>query len=211
MFKTIFWSGLVGILIGIAVGTIGTIFLYFHIGFSFSKEINLGIDPLGVISLLVTVALALYFTQKLSDKSIESRTTKDLLIERLGSLENQILEKVRSTYHHKTFEFIQQVTKVIRTSVKEELDLLVSYSVISVDNPKSLLLQTRTTELWTLLTFVPPSGSETDTSTRVDSGKIIYSTETIEEIGLKLSQIKRLIVDLQIIVNSSTGKLSSSQ
>jgi len=74
----------------LAIGTIIGGFLVVYHPIPFSKEVTVNIDPTNIISMLVTIILAVYVVGAISKNSEIERVEKDLLIKDLGEYKNKV-------------------------------------------------------------------------------------------------------------------------
>ena len=170
-------------------------------GFKFAPEIILEISPLEIVSLGITVLLALYVTSKLTKKTEEDRIEKDLLISDLKEFKAEFVSKVHKILHSKTIKVVEvsSTLKVLRIALNTIIELVDKHNLAQTCAARAEL-DKRIRDINDLLTDVPQDAHD---GTVISGGEISLTAERKDKVVAVLYDFNKLVFEVVAAVNRS--------
>jgi len=190
-------------ILGIFIGFYACIFFKKHTFLTISNSISIEIDPLEILSLLITILLAIYVARILSKQNDSEKNEKDLLIQYFSDFRIQLSSKISKILEQEAFESIGTASemKIIRKKLDSIVGLAVQYKFIKLNDNTSVELQSKARDLWELLTNTPKKAASNANAT-VKDGIARLRLEQINKAETTLIEIEKLLFDLTIKINS---------
>lgn len=192
---------------------IGGIYLsVFIAGFIVSKavdfqyfEISKNIDIVNILSLIITVWLAILITTIFEKRNGDYRIEKDLIINRIGNIfDIASTLQVESITGKIAFTEAASSIKRINTSLCS-IYKIVSKCHFDISDPIQHKLSSNLTELREALTNTPRLSEEqinaTNLPIEIRDGMIYYNRDRISQIEVKFDNLKDILLELQIDIN----------
>ncbi len=181
------------LVIGILIGKIVTIPCSFAVS----------MDPLEGVSILCTVFVAVYVSSILESQKDSFKIKRDLALSRAKDLDEYVHEIAEfiSISGQKYGEITFRLKKIFMMS--ERISKVLTLTKIKNQDFRNKF-QNLHKELRVLMTNIPISISSSEEIPLVcTDGKVIYSRERLQEIEIKLDEVKDCVLKLQIeIVNN---------
>ncbi len=190
------------LLLGVAIGVLLSIFAFAN-RLSLSPTVALQVDPLGVVTLLVTVLLAVYVLRKLNKKDEGDKVEREILVRNFTDFENNLTNIIKGLLIQSqkgvSVTNVAAVLKRNRTRAQALILLASEQKLLPPDCPHSKNLMVTIKKIQDLMTSTPKVGAIED-GIRVKDGKLFYSTNHIDQIAdgvFKMNNnIFRLIVEI---------------
>lgn len=167
-------------------------------GISVSKQVNLSLNPFDLISLVVTIFLAVYVIKKLNKESEAERIEKDLLIEDLGNFKTEFGKEIIEILKQSSLKliFVNSRLKTLRMRFHSTTNLIEKYKPLN-DPSVVARLDTDIRDVRDLLTDNPEGAKG---NLEISGGRISLEAERksqIEAIPNKVSEgIFQIIVEI---------------
>ena len=199
--------------LGNRISTLVLFFTFIIFGFIISRYINIphfqvsqNIDIANLLSILTTIWLAFFITNVLEKKNSDSRIEKDLIIARVAAL-----YEIAETLQIELGTGKVALTEVASSIKRINTSLQSIYKIVTIcnfdieddlkSNIKEILSDIRNT-----LTSTPSVKIEElenpDLPISVRESVIYYNRERVSEIEVKFDNLKNLLLELQIHINS---------
>ncbi|WP_420576807.1 hypothetical protein [Ekhidna sp.] len=166
---------------------------------SLDHEVNL----VELASILTTVILGLYFVEVLEKQKENRRIEKDLIIQKIGYLSDEI-EGLHTYVKGVQVELdtINSDLKQIYANIKYLKNLLEKSNkngVSPISNVSDIVHSIRSVRK--LMTYTSPAG---DTDLKIEEGKTKYSRQRLEAIRTETNELKFFLFKWQIEVNKTS-------
>jgi len=184
----------------------------FAIGFIVAKfynfpyfEISKSIDLTNVLSLVVTILLAILITTFFEKKNNDHRVEKDLIINRIGNIfEIASTLQIESITGKIPFTEAASSIKRINTALSS-IYKIVDKCYFSISDDIKEKIKTNLSDLRETLTNTPKLIEEqikaADIPIEVKEGIIYFNRDRIAQIEVRFDSLKDLLLELQIEVN----------
>jgi len=169
--------------------------------FNINPQVSFQIDPLQIISLLITIILAVYVSRQLTKKDDEERVERKLLIDYLNNFELESVKSLSKISKDGTglTEAIQTL-KECRKKAFELVCLAEEQGLIKKESINTKKLDESIKSLQDLITKTPREG-EVEDGVRLDGGKLYFSSIQKDKIANNLFLIKAIIFKVITEVN----------
>lgn len=167
---------------------------------SLNPEISLGIDPLQIISIFITVILAVYVLRELGHKDEGEKVERELLIKYINTFETELTKIIRDVAKDGvTLDYVVAVLKRYGMRLQSLLRLAEEQEFITANSSCKTELPENLKSIKDLLTDTPKTG-EIENGVRVVDGKLSFSKNQVDRIAESLyatnSSIFRLVVEI---------------
>lgn len=184
------------ILLGLIIGK----FINFP-HFVISKEIDL----INILSIIVTIGLAVAITTFFDKRKSDYRTEKDLIIKRVDDIYNicSVLQ-IEAVSGEIEYTDVAYSIKRINVSINSVYGLI-NKTNFNVEKEIKSTFKTSISELRDILTNTPLISEKevelSDIPISVKNGVIHFNRERISHIEMKFDKLKNLLLEWQIIIN----------
>jgi hypothetical protein len=192
------------------LGLLGGFLLYSYelnhgIKFILSPDINFDLDPLGLISTLISsvisIILAIYIVTTLTKREEEDRVERKLLIDHFNAFDSELIEKIRAfAAGGCSGTSIANVLKRYSMRMKELCELGVAHQLLEVNSTATSYLLEKIREVNLLLTDTPKTGAIED-GIRVEKEKLYYSASQTDKIARAVFDIRSAIFKVIVEIN----------
>ncbi len=200
----------VGFIVGIPVGGIIFLMLSRWHQFSIGRTVSLQIDPVGIVSLAVTVIIGLYVSRQLTKRDELSKANGELLVKYFnGFLEDSelFIKKVAVAEVKQGLTSIRAPLKRLRSRSAMLIELGKKSELLQANSVAASLLSQSVAEIYIALTDSPRRGTSTKHSTKVSDNKVSFSNEKVDEINQKFLIFQEAMFGIIVeITNGSIGK-----
>jgi hypothetical protein len=187
--------------VGLAAG-FWILLLLLNKNFLLSKQINFDLDPINLLTLLVTIFLAIYITGRLEKINEQERVLKDLMIDDLKDFKFDFVKEIREILKLDKIGYNDVVGKLrtLRQSLNALITIIKKYKFL--ENQEVLnSLDSKVRDIRDLFTDTPSGSVTTDTDIKIEAGKISLGTNRRENIEVAISDIRVLIFELVVEIN----------
>lgn len=188
--------------------------LFFIIGFyssilikkwtvlTINEEINFEINPFEILTLSITIFLAIYVTRILSKKNDLEKNEKELLINYLTEFKNLTNNKINYILSKDNFDTPETKSdlKIIRKKINTILTLASEYNFITDTESLSTDLNNKVRDIWELLTDCPEKVTGRANSV-VKNGIERIRLEQVNKVEVGLIDIEKIIFKLTMKIN----------
>ena len=187
---------LIFVIFGIIIGKI--------ISFPFFK-ISKEIDLINLLSIIVTIGLAILITTYFDKRKSDYRTEKDLIIKRVDDIYS-ICSVLQIEAISGKIPYTEAASSIKRINVSiKSVYSLINKSNINVDNETKQKFKKSLSELKDILTDTPMISEEeiasSDIPISVKNGVIHFNRERVSQIEFKFDKLKDLLLEWQILIN----------
>ncbi len=149
-------------IISFGAGIVITIFLKKWSALYISNEVSIKLNPFEIISIGVTVLLAIYITRKLSKDNDIDKSQKELLISYFDDFKNEASIKVSNILKKNAFNKTEtkSALKILRKRLKSIIELADDYSFIEKNSDLTKKTKEKLTDIWEILTDTPKRGAD---------------------------------------------------
>jgi len=149
-------------IISFGAGIVITIFLKKWSALYISNEVSIKLNPFEIISIGVTVLLAIYITRKLSKDNDIDKSQKELLISYFDDFKNEASIKVSNILKKNAFNKTEtkSALKILRKRLKSIIELAEDYSFIEKNSDLTKKTKEKLTDIWEILTDTPKRGAD---------------------------------------------------
>jgi len=168
-----------------------------------NNQVNIEINPLEILSLGITVLLAIYVTRTLSKKNDLEKNEKDLLINYLSEFKLLCNSKISKLLLNDNFDTPETKSdmKILRKKINSIIELAKEYKFIEENDTLATELNNKVRDIWELLTDCPekvPSRA----SKPVKDGIERIRLEQVNKVEAALIDIERLIFKITMKINN---------
>lgn len=165
-----------------------------------AEEISIGFDPSNLLSIIITLLLALYITRKLDKKTTENRVEKDILIDDIKQFKYKFYKEIHDILNSKKILYIEVVAKLktIRMRFQSINKILKKYGY-DMDNDRIAKLDENIRDIKDLLTETPKTKGKKQII--VNNGELSFGTKRREDIEIALDDISSKIFELIVQIN----------
>lgn len=193
---------LIALLLGLEAGTF--LYAYFENAFQLklNSQVSLGLDPLSLINLIVTILLAVYVLRKLEKRDRGEIIERDLLIRYITTFDTDFTEILRKeiAIDGVLLSRVNAILKRHGMRIKTILRLAVDQRFLDKDSASHLLIDNKIRDLRDLLTNTPREGAVED-GIRVTEGKLFFSETQTDRIVQAIFDINSLVFQLIVEIN----------
>jgi len=149
-------------IISFGAGIVITIFLKKWSALYISNEVSIKLNPFEIISIGVTVLLAIYITRKLSKDNDIDKSQKELLISYFDDFKNEASIKVSNILKKNAFNKTEtkSALKILRKRLKSIIELAEDYSFVEKNSDITKKTKEKLTDIWEILTDTPKRGAD---------------------------------------------------
>lgn len=179
------------------------VLLYFITAqFTLSSIVDLTLDPTDILSLLVTVVLAVYVTGKLSKKNEEERAEKDLLIEDIKKFKDGFSKDLNEVLNSSVIELtrVTATFKIFRMKLNAMTNLVGEYDFREAE-AKLKSLDEKVRDIRDLLTDTPQVSSTKKAGIIISAGNISLESETRYRIESNINDIASGVFGAVVAIN----------
>lgn len=167
--------------------------------------ISKDIDLINILSIIVTIGLAVAITTFFDKRKSDYRTEKDLIIKRVDDIYN-ICSILQTEAISGNIEYTEAAYSIKRINVAiNSVYALINMSNFNVEDGTKNNFKTSISELKDILTNTPKiSEKEVELSEipiSVKNGVIHFNRERISQIEMKFDKLKNLLLEWQIMIN----------
>lgn len=165
--------------ISFGTGVIVTILLKKWSVLHISNEVGLKLNPFEIISIIVTVLLAIYITRKLSKDNEIDKSQKQLLIDYFYDFRKKASITISNILEKNAFDTIEtkSALKILRKTLQSIIDLAENYSFIEKNSDLTQQIKEKLTDIWEILTDTPKRGED---ETNIEEKKQLVEKYMIE-------------------------------
>jgi len=165
-----------------------------------AEKISIGFDPSNLLSIIITLLLALYITRKLDKKTTENRVEKDILIDDIKQFKYKFYKEIHDILNSKKILYIEVVAKLktIRMRFQSINKILKKYGY-DMDNNRIAKLDENIRDIKDLLTETPKTKDKKQII--VNNGELSFGTKRREDIEIALDDISSKIFELIVQIN----------
>lgn len=180
-----------GLILGILTSVI--VIKYSHL--SFSDKIAIQLNPFELISVIITVFLAVYVTRKLTKKNETERVERDILIQNIRNYQSTLIDKVkRYTNQQKCPELTEITTnfKILRQKMEVISELssrIITEEKINQNNYPGKLKD------------IVRDILDIFTNAKIEQNEIQLQKQDITQISQKINQFEKISFDLIVLIN----------
>ncbi|MBY0473116.1 hypothetical protein K2Q00_02405 [Patescibacteria group bacterium] len=192
----------VAVLLGVLVGFLLYLWTVNSYSWQISKVISLQIDPLDIVTFVISVLLAVWVLRVLNKKDEGERAGRDLLIKTFSTFESDLTKIVRSilTPQGVKVDNVAAILKRNRTRAVALLKLAQEEGLVAEDSEHAANLPKIIKRIQDLLTETPKAGAIED-GIRVADGKLYYSSNHIDKVVDALSELSACIFRLTVEIS----------
>lgn len=189
--------GVLLLLLGVVIGK----FINFP-HFVISKDIDL----VNILSIIVTIGLAVAITTFFDKRKSDYRTEKDLIIKRVDDIYN-ICSILQTEAISGNIEYTEAAYSIKRINVAiKSVYGLINMSNFNVEDETKTNFKTSISELKDILTNTPMISEKevklSEIPISVKNGVIHFNRERISQIEMKFDKLKNLLLEWQIKINN---------
>jgi hypothetical protein len=168
-----------------------------------NNQVNIEINPLEILSLGITVLLAIYVTRTLSKKNDLEKNEKDLLINYLSEFKLLCNSKISKLLLNDNFDTPETKSdmKILRKKINSIIELSKEYKFIEENDTLATELNNKVRDIWELLTDCPEKVTSR-TSKTVKDGIERIRLEQVNKVEAALIDIERLIFKITMKINN---------
>lgn len=179
-------------------------FIYFlDFGYFLSKEVSIQFDPLNLVTLFVTILLAIYVARELNKKNEQERVEKDLIIDDIKNFKTNLVSDVKKIIDSEKTNYIQVVSKLKtqRMHLNSILKLIRDYNLLENEDLLNKL-DDKIRDIRDLLTETPVVAAVNQApEIIIVNGEITLGSIQREKIDTALNEMGNLIFVLVFEVN----------
>lgn len=186
---------------GITTGFYILLFLL-GVGFFFSKEIGVQLDPINLATLLVTILLAIYVTRELNKRNEQERVEKNLIIEDIRSFKSYLLSDIKKILETEKINYLQVVSKLktLRMNLNSIIKLIEKYHFLN-NKEMTVKLDNKIRDIKDLLTETPAVSGSVNPEITINNGEISLGSSQRDRIDTALNEMASLIFELVFEIN----------
>lgn len=165
---------------------------------SLNSEVSIEINPLEILTTLITVSLAIYVTRTLGKQNDLEKTEKLSLIDYLTDFKELANKKIYNILREKKFDTpsTNSDLKVLRKKASTIINLGQEFKYFQENEPLGIELNNKVRDIWELLTDCPQ---------QLDGRSSKSAKEGIDRIRLEqINKVETSLIDLEKIVFSLT-------
>jgi hypothetical protein len=195
-------------LISFLLGTLAGFFIYTFITNSWQLKItpDMGfqIDPTGIISLIISVILAVYVLRKLSKKDEGEKVERNLLINYFTTFQTELEARLKNIAKGGSkFDFVNALLKRYGMRMEELFRLAIEHGFLKEGSDVQALFYDKFKKLRELLTNTPKTGAIED-GIRLENGELHFSDSQTDKISVTNSEINSTIFKIVVEINRSS-------
>jgi hypothetical protein len=169
-------------------------------------QVSQNIDIANILSILTTIWLAFFITNVLEKKNSDSRIEKDLIIARVASL-YEIAETLQIELGTGKVALTEVASSIKRiTTSLQSIYKIVLICNFDIDDDLKLKLKEILSDIRNTLTNTPSVNVEElenpDLPIAIRESVVYYNRERISQIEVKFDNLKNILLELQIHINS---------
>lgn len=167
-----------------------------------SPEISFQIDPLNLLSIGVTIYLAIYLIRKFNQQDEIDKTERELLIDYFNKFDSNFTEGIHEITRMSKVESqeISGFFKKYTMYLQELIDLAIVYQAKHYDKLDRLNLSV--SKIRELLTYTPKL-DDIDSGISIEETSLVYSSDHMSKVSQGMGLFKKAIFDLIICINRS--------
>lgn len=171
--------------------------------FRINNQVNIEINPFEILSIVITIFLAIYVTRTLSKMNDLEKNEKDLLINYLIEFKSLCNLKVNNILSKDNFDNPETKSdlKILRKKISSIIELAKENGFIEDYSPLAIDLNNKVRDIWELLTDCPEKPNIT-ASKMVKDGVERIRLEQVSKVESALIDIEKLIFKLTITINN---------
>jgi len=173
-----------------------------HTIIKFSDTINWEANPLELLSLIVTILLAIYVTRTLGKRNESEKVETELLINYILGFKKDLLERFDSISTERNIEQVKLNSdcKIIRKRLHSIISLAVENGYVDRNDNLVNSLKDEVTNIWETLTDTPPliDGSA---SKEVTDGIATLRADKISKVENIIIEIEKIVFNLILKIN----------
>ena len=169
---------------------------------SLNSEVSIEINPLEILTTLITVFLAIYVTRTLGKQNDLEKTEKLSLIGYLADFKDLANEKIYNILREKKFgtPSTNSDLKVLRKKASTIIKLGQEFKYFKENEPLGNDLNNKVRDIWELLTDCPEQPDDR-TSKSVKEGIDRIRLEQINKVETSLIDLEKIVFSLTMMVN----------
>jgi hypothetical protein len=170
-----------------------------------SEIVSFQIDPSNIVSLIVTVLLAVYVLRRIGKSDDSEKAEKLILVDYLSDFRKEYEAVLRGYAQKQDVGFTEVVSRLKRFRIKLAmlLRLASSRGYISQSSTNVMELTASLTELWVVLTDTPVRGSLGTGSVSVQSGRIVFSQDVVDRISDQVYLFQEALFKVIVEINAA--------
>lgn len=177
------------------------------LGFQVAKEITYQIDPWNVISLLISVILAVIVLRKLNKSDENDKAERELIINYFNAFNSEFTDKLGEVSKDGTaLSYTANILKRYGVRLETLLKLAIEQGFLREESENGENLLRKVRNIRTLLTDTPAKGSLVDDGVKVIKGKLFFSEKQKDKIAYAVYDINCSIFLLVVEINRSLRK-----
>lgn len=169
----------------------------------FSDTINWEANPLELLSLIVTILLAIYVTRTLGKRNDAEKAETELLINYILGFKNDLLERFNSISAEKNIEQIKLNSdcKIIRKRLHSIISLAIENEYLDKNDNLVNSLKDEVANIWEILTDTP-SLIDGIASKEVTDGIATLRADKISKVENTIIEIEKIVFNLILKINN---------
>ncbi|GGG52147.1 hypothetical protein [Bizionia arctica] len=169
---------------------------------SLNSEVSIEINPLEILTTLITVSLAIYVTRTLGKQNDLEKTEKISLIQYLTDFKDLANEKIYNILKEKKFgsPSTNSDLKVLRKKASTIINLGQEFNYFQKNEPLGIDLNNKVRDIWELLTDCPDQ-LDGRTNKTVQEGIDRIRLEQINKVETSLIDLEKIVFSLTMLVN----------
>lgn len=185
--------------VGIEIGFLLHFYIYKYVA-DIYQRISIQIDPLNIVTLVVTVVLSVYILRNLNKKDERNKKRAGLLANYIGKWEDEFGQYMRKTVKsdedNVLYDSVTQNLKIFRMRFNALVVLYKEEKMVDDKCSPVINLNENLHDILELLTDTPKTGSVDSQQIQVKEGKIIFNSRIIYELETKMTRNQVLVFNL---------------
>lgn len=168
----------------------------------FSDTINWEANPVELISMVLTILLAIYVTRTLGKKNNKEKAETELLINYLLSFKDDLLKRFDAITTEDNIEQIKLNSdcKIIRKRLHSIASIAVDNGYVDVNDDTIASLKEKVRDIWETLTDTPQIANG-KASKAVKDGIANLRSEKISKVENSIIEIEKIVFNLILKIN----------
>ncbi len=169
---------------------------------SLNSEVSIEINPLEILTTLITVSLAIYVTRTLGKQNDLEKTEKISLSQYLTDFKDLANEKIYNILKEKKFDSpsTNSDLKVLRKKASTIINLGQEFNYFQKNEPLGIDLNNKVRDIWELLTDCPDQ-LDGRTNKTLKEGIDRIRLEQINKVETSLIDLEKIVFSLTMLVN----------
>ena len=161
----------------------------------FSNQPSLEINPLDIVSLLVTIFLAVYVAQTLNRKNDLERSEKAIFINLIDDFRGKLNTRISSLIEKREFDSheVNLSCKVLRMRLNSILNAIKESGFLTGNEEFYIKPREAMQEIWETLTVVPKKSDRDESTSHEDQIKLKIMTIEQELVKIDIQLVKLIM------------------